>query len=41
MPLATGDVFAGYVIVRLLGAGAWARCIWPSTLGCRDGTPSR
>ena len=31
MPLANGEVFAGYRILRLLGAGGMARSIWPST----------
>ena len=39
MSLANGEVFAGYRILQLLGAGEWVRCISPSTRGCRDVTP--
>ena len=35
MPLAEGTTFAGYTILRLLGAGAWVRCTSPSIRGYR------
>ena len=41
MPLAEGETFAGYTIVRLLGAGGWVRSIWPSIPGCPARTPLR
>jgi serine/threonine-protein kinase len=35
MPLAVGQKYAGYTILRELGAGGWGLSIWPSIRGCR------
>ncbi|EUA35263.1 non-specific serine/threonine kinase domain protein [Mycobacterium xenopi 3993] len=37
----SGTAFAGYTILRPLGAGGWPRSIWRSTRGCRVATCSR
>ena len=39
MPLAEGATFAGYTILRLLGAGEWVRSTSPAIPGCPATTP--
>jgi hypothetical protein len=35
VPLASGQTFTGYQIIRLLGSGEWARCTLLSIRGFR------
>ena len=38
MPVSVGELFAGFTILRVLGAGAMGRCIWRPIRGYRAKT---